>query len=74
MVLKTSLAVALEPLLGHEEVLATMDTAMRFDLRQIKRAAELGIGVASASEIDLIPADEVSVPLCDTLRTILSRG
>lgn len=42
-----------------------------FDLRQIKRAAELGIGVRSASEIDLIPADDASVGSCNALADIL---
>jgi uncharacterized protein (DUF362 family) len=45
-----------------------------FELRQIKRAAELGIGVRSASEIDLVPADDVSEELSVVLGKILSRG
>ena len=43
-----------------------------FELRQIKRAAELGIGVGSASEISLVPADDASVGLCNTLGDILT--
>ncbi len=42
-----------------------------FELRQIKRAAELGIGVPSASAIELIPADDDSVGLCEALGGIL---
>ena len=45
-----------------------------FELRQIKRAAELGIGVRAASEIDLVPADDASAGLSAALGTILSRG
>jgi uncharacterized protein (DUF362 family) len=43
-----------------------------FELRQIKRAAELGIGVGSASEISLVPVDDASVGLCGTLGDILN--
>lgn len=49
---------------------AVMDSDI-FELRQIKRAAELGIGVRSASAIDLIPVDDASVGLCETLGDIL---
>jgi hypothetical protein len=42
-----------------------------FEIGQIKRAAKLGIGVRAASEIDLVPADDASVGLCDKLRDIL---
>jgi len=52
---------------------AVMETGI-FELRQIKRAAELGIGVRSASEIDLIPADDASAGLSAALGKILSRG
>jgi uncharacterized protein (DUF362 family) len=45
-----------------------------FDLRQIKRAAELGIGVRSASAIDLVAADAGSAELSTALGEILSRG
>ena len=45
-----------------------------FELRQIKRAVELGIGVRAASAIDLIPADDASAGLSAALGTILSRG
>ena len=51
---------------------AIMDTDI-FELRQIKRAAELGIGVGSATDIDLVPADDASTGLVTALETILSR-
>ena len=44
-----------------------------FELRQIKRAAELGIGIQSASAIDLVPADDASAELSTALAKILSR-
>lgn len=44
-----------------------------FELRQIKRAAELGIGVRSASEVELLPADDASVGLTAALEDILTR-
>lgn len=52
---------------------AIMDTDI-FELRQIKRAAELGIGVGSATEIDLVPADDDSAGLVTALESILSGG
>ena len=42
-----------------------------FQLEQIKRAAELSIGVQSADEINLIPIDEDSQEITDELITIL---
>ncbi len=45
-----------------------------FELRQIKRAAELAIGVPTASAIELVTADDDSAGLCDVLQTILSHG
>jgi len=45
-----------------------------FDLRQIKRAAELGVGVKTAAEIDLIAADKASRDLVAALRIHLSKG
>jgi uncharacterized protein (DUF362 family) len=50
---------------------AIMDSDI-FDLRQIKRAAELGIGVRSASEIELLPADDASAGLTADLEDILA--
>jgi uncharacterized protein (DUF362 family) len=52
---------------------AVMASAI-FELRQIKRAAELGIGVGRASAIDLVPADDASAALSAALWKILSRG
>lgn len=45
-----------------------------FELRQIRRAAELGIGVRSASAIELVPADDASAGLSAALGEILSKG
>jgi uncharacterized protein (DUF362 family) len=52
---------------------AIMDNPV-FAQRQIKRAAELGVGVRSATEIELIPADDASRGLASALGNILSRG
>ena len=45
-----------------------------FEQGQIKRAAELGIGVKSASEITLVAADEASQVYRDRVNTILMIG
>ena len=45
-----------------------------FEQEQIARAAELGLGVASPSEIELVPVDEASQAHCDEIREILSQG
>jgi uncharacterized protein (DUF362 family) len=45
-----------------------------FEQGQIKRAAELGIGVKSASEITLVAADEASQVYRDRVNTILMQG
>jgi uncharacterized protein (DUF362 family) len=45
-----------------------------FEQRQIARAAALGLGASSASEIDLIEADERSRPFRDQIAAILKRG
>jgi uncharacterized protein (DUF362 family) len=42
-----------------------------FDLEQIARAAELGIGVASASEIKLVPLDAKSKEHAQGIQSIL---
>ncbi len=52
---------------------AIMDNRI-FEQRQIKRAAELGVGVRSATDIELIPADDASRGLTSTLDNILSQG
>ncbi len=45
-----------------------------FDQEQIARAVELGLGAASPSEIELIPADEKSREYCDRISEILNNG
>ena len=43
-----------------------------FELDQIRRAAELGVGAASAAAIELTPLDERSRAAADRIRTILT--
>jgi uncharacterized protein (DUF362 family) len=43
-----------------------------FEQEQIARAVELGLGVSSPSEIDLMPVDEASREYCVTAREMLS--
>lgn len=50
-----------------------MDSAI-FDQRQIKRAAELGVGIRSIAGIELVAADAVSRELVASLQTVLSAG
>jgi uncharacterized protein (DUF362 family) len=45
-----------------------------FEQRQIKRAVEIGLGVQSASEIELVPADDQSCGCVDALDKLLSFG
>lgn len=42
-----------------------------FELDQIRRAAEIGVGVKSASEIELIPLDDKSREPAETMAHIL---
>lgn len=56
--------------LGSNE--AIMGTGV-FEHDQIRRAAELGLGVASPAEINLLAADPTSQDLTDRLRVILDR-
>lgn len=42
-----------------------------FQLEQIKRAAEIGVGVESADQINLIPIDEESQEIADNINTVL---
>jgi len=42
-----------------------------FDQEQISRAVELGLGVSSPSEIDLVPADPESQEYCKRIKAIL---
>jgi len=57
--------------------LGSNDQIMRpkiFDQEQIARAAELGIGVSSASEIELVPVDDQSRESCTRVQEIVSKG
>ncbi|MGD9300857.1 MAG: DUF362 domain-containing protein [Desulfobacterales bacterium] len=45
-----------------------------FDQEQIARAAELGLGASSPSEINLTAADEHSKDYCDRIAEILNKG
>ena len=45
-----------------------------FDQEQISRAAELGLGASSPSDIEIMPADENSREYSDRLTAILSQG
>ena len=57
--------------------LGSNDQIMRpkiFDQEQIARAAELGIGVSSASEIELAAVDDQSRESCTRVQEILSKG
>ncbi len=52
---------------------AIMDKRI-FHQKQISRAVDLGLGVSSPSEIDLVPADPKSREYCDRVKTILING
>jgi uncharacterized protein (DUF362 family) len=45
-----------------------------FEQEQIARAAELGLGASSPSEIEIIPADEASQGYRDRIAEILKKG
>ena len=45
-----------------------------FDQEQISRAADLGLGASSPSDIDLISADDASREYCDRVLAILNEG
>jgi uncharacterized protein (DUF362 family) len=45
-----------------------------FDQEQIARAAELGLGAASPSAIELLPVDDQSREFCARVQEILSKG
>jgi len=45
-----------------------------FHQKQILRAVDLGLGVSSPSEMDLVPADPESEEFCDRVRSILMNG
>ena len=53
----------------------TTDNVMRgkiFDLDQIKRAAEIGVGVDSADKINLIPVNDDAIDAVDEIRQFLT--
>jgi uncharacterized protein (DUF362 family) len=52
---------------------AIMETPI-FDQRQIRRAAELGLGVSGADQIELVPVDDESKSYCETVGGILAKG
>jgi uncharacterized protein (DUF362 family) len=59
------------------KLLGSNDQIMKrkiFDQEQIARAVELGLGVSSASEIDLIPGDEKSQGYRNRVIEILKKG
>jgi uncharacterized protein (DUF362 family) len=45
-----------------------------FELDQIRRAAELGVGAGAASAVDLFPLDEPGRQAAETIRNILAMG
>jgi uncharacterized protein (DUF362 family) len=45
-----------------------------FEQEQIARAVDLGLGVTSPSEIELVPAHEDSQAVCDRLTAVLAQG
>jgi uncharacterized protein (DUF362 family) len=50
----------------------TIESTRIFDMDQIRRAVELGIGASSPEEIDLVPADDRSSNVVGRLRDILT--
>lgn len=60
---------ALKDLGANEAIMGTRV----FEHDQIRRAAELGLGVASPADIDLLAVDRASQNLTDRLRVILDR-
>ncbi|MFB0521521.1 MAG: hypothetical protein ACETWD_08860 [Desulfatiglandales bacterium] len=45
-----------------------------FEQEQIERAAELGLGASSPSEIDIASVDRESQEYCKSVREMLMRG
>ena len=45
-----------------------------FEQEQIKRAAELGLGISKPEQIQLITADKTSANYAQKLKTILAKG
>ena len=68
--LDASAVAVLKHLGSNERIMGTRIFAQE----QISRAAELGLGAASASEIELVPADRESRAYCSQIANILSQG
>jgi len=66
-----AVGVAILKLLGSNERIMKPKI---FEQEQIVRAVELGLGAASSSEIELVPADEKSQEYRDRVAEILARG
>jgi uncharacterized protein (DUF362 family) len=66
-----AVGVAILKLLGSNERIMKPKI---FEQEQIVRAVELGLGAASSSEIELIPAGEESREYRDRVAEILARG
>lgn len=66
-----AVGVAMLQVLGSND--AIMGTKI-FQQEQILRAVELGLGAPSPSEINLIPADNESIELCDRTTQMLREG
>ena len=66
-----AVGVAILKSLGSNDQIMNMKI---FDQEQIARAVELGLGAASPSEIEVIPADEKSREYCDRISEILNNG
>ena len=66
-----AVGVAILKLLGSNEGIMKPKI---FAQEQIARAVELGLGISSPSEIDLIPADEKSQVYRDRVLEILKQG
>jgi uncharacterized protein (DUF362 family) len=43
-----------------------------FEMDQIRRAVQLGLGVSSPEEIDLLPADDASSQIVEKLKDVLT--
>jgi uncharacterized protein (DUF362 family) len=66
-----AVGVAILKLLGSNESIMKPKI---FEQEQIARAAELGLGASSPSEIDVMPADKNSQDYADRVADMLSRG
>jgi uncharacterized protein (DUF362 family) len=64
-------AVGLAALKMHGTI-KTIESRRIFEMDQIRRAVQLGLGVASPDDIDLLPADDGSAEIVDRLKGILT--